>query len=449
MSSDQPLKPPAVSFEGAPEKRQFVKRTVETGPVFAAALERLNRRSMIALIEEVMEQINEHCEKIGIAMEQNVSIKIAYAKLEQHLHDLHVTNELCITEINSIRQEISSLHAHIPCISVIEKIEELNTKINDMSEKNPPMPQRQSKTAWCSSCLCAAAFVLAAAALAWLLHTQYHQNAQQQTLLYQQITDRLTAFESRLKQIEERQANQSTQTAVIQQKIEVNAQAIAKLDQCRATQAPAEAADTAQQNPEDEPLPPSTVTLVTLETNMNLLAVLFRQQITSYEQAIIKLEKCCAAPPPVPIEPKKPDEPKSDVVIVPPAPTPKPDPAPITPIINPNQDIIVLSGVNFDTATSNLTESAKKILTDVAATLKRALPNQRFEVAGHTDNRGNAKMNQRLSQDRAEAVRKFLIAQGIRQELLTSKGYGPSKPVADNATPEGQAKNRRVELDKQ
>ena len=445
MSSDQPLKPPAVSFEGAPEKRQFVKRTVETGPVFAAALERLNRRSMIALIEEVMEQINEHCEKIGIAMEQNVSIKIAYAKLEQHLHDLHVTNELCITEINSIRQEISSLHAHIPCISVIEKIEELNIKIEAMSNSSSPPPPspKKSKIAWCSSCLCAAAFLLSAAALAWLLHTQYHQNAQQQTLLYQQITDRLTVFESRLKQLEERQANQSTQAALLQQKIEVHAQAISTLDQCRATQEPAKIAelkpDNAQEqnSAENEPLPPSTATLVTLETNLNVLAMLFRQQTASYEQAIIKMEKCCAAPSPGPAEQEKSDKEQK-----------KPDEK--EPIVNIEDDVTVLSGVNFATNSSTLNEDAKKILTQVAANLKATkFSGKHFEVAGHTDNQGKAEKNKLLSQNRADAVRKFLIEQGIRQELLTSKGYGQSKPVAENTTEQGRAKNRRVELDKQ
>lgn len=70
----------------------------------------------------------------------------------------------------------------------------------------------------------------------------------------------------------------------------------------------------------------------------------------------------------------------------------------------------------------------------------------RVEISGHTDSTGDAKKNMTLSKQRAESVRKFLIAQGCDASLLIAKGYGSSKPIADNETDEGKQQNRRVEL---
>ena len=70
----------------------------------------------------------------------------------------------------------------------------------------------------------------------------------------------------------------------------------------------------------------------------------------------------------------------------------------------------------------------------------------RLEVQGHTDDSGSPEHNAKLSGDRATSVRDWLIAHGIAASRLTSKGYGATKPVADNHTPEGKAKNRRVEV---
>ncbi len=67
------------------------------------------------------------------------------------------------------------------------------------------------------------------------------------------------------------------------------------------------------------------------------------------------------------------------------------------------------------------------------------------EIAGHTDNTGAEKLNNRISQKRADAVKKYLVEKlKIDQARLTAKGYGPSQPAADNTTPEGREKNRRV-----
>ncbi len=72
----------------------------------------------------------------------------------------------------------------------------------------------------------------------------------------------------------------------------------------------------------------------------------------------------------------------------------------------------------------------------------------KLRVEGHTDNQGNAAANQGLSEKRAQAVVVWLTAHGVAAARLTAKGFGQTKPVAENGTEEGRAKNRRVELAK-
>ena len=71
-------------------------------------------------------------------------------------------------------------------------------------------------------------------------------------------------------------------------------------------------------------------------------------------------------------------------------------------------------------------------------------PETRLEIQGHTDNTGSLNLNNNLSQSRANSVVDYLTKNGIDRNQLTAKGYGPSLPVADNATAEGRTKNRRV-----
>ena len=70
----------------------------------------------------------------------------------------------------------------------------------------------------------------------------------------------------------------------------------------------------------------------------------------------------------------------------------------------------------------------------------------KVEISGHTDNVGDIKMNQKLSEDRAHSVKNFLLSEGVSESILTTIGYGESKPVESNNTIRGKAKNRRVEL---
>ena len=103
------------------------------------------------------------------------------------------------------------------------------------------------------------------------------------------------------------------------------------------------------------------------------------------------------------------------------------------------------SDVLFATDSAELTPEGR-------ATLDRLAPcwsHGRFEIEGHTDNTGTDAINQPLSERRAQAIVDELVKDGIAASALTARGYGSSRPVADNATPEGRAHNRRVEFRKQ
>jgi len=106
---------------------------------------------------------------------------------------------------------------------------------------------------------------------------------------------------------------------------------------------------------------------------------------------------------------------------------------------------IVLEGVNFATASADLTPNARTILARVAESLA-ANPDVRVEIAGHTDNTGSRTRNVNLSLRRAEAVMTFLIENGVAASQMTANGYGPDQPIADNSTEAGRSENRRVEM---
>ena len=73
-------------------------------------------------------------------------------------------------------------------------------------------------------------------------------------------------------------------------------------------------------------------------------------------------------------------------------------------------------------------------------------PTLRIQISGHTDNSGKPADNRTLSENRAKAVTNYLITRGVAPGRLSAKGFGETQPVADNATPEGRARNRRTEL---
>lgn len=113
----------------------------------------------------------------------------------------------------------------------------------------------------------------------------------------------------------------------------------------------------------------------------------------------------------------------------------------------PARPTLVLRGVNFQTGRSVLLPQSYVVLNDVAASLN-ANPEVRIEIAGYTDNTGSMGINMSLSQARAAAVRAYLASKGVRPDRMVARGFGPANPVAPNATPQGRAQNRRVELHK-
>ena len=109
--------------------------------------------------------------------------------------------------------------------------------------------------------------------------------------------------------------------------------------------------------------------------------------------------------------------------------------------------VITLSGsVVFASNKSTLLPEAQSRLNQVAEALMSTSKNRKLTVEGHTDSQGSAAYNMELSQRRAEAVRSYLISRGYPAELIEARGIGKDRPIADNATPEGRANNRRVEI---
>lgn len=104
---------------------------------------------------------------------------------------------------------------------------------------------------------------------------------------------------------------------------------------------------------------------------------------------------------------------------------------------------VVLSSLNFNK--EDLAADAEKSLSDVLAFLVRQ-PDLRIRIEGYTDNTADKSESVMLTQKRASAVAAWLLAHGIDKARVTIQGMGDARPVADNATPEGQAKNRRIEL---
>jgi outer membrane protein OmpA-like peptidoglycan-associated protein len=100
----------------------------------------------------------------------------------------------------------------------------------------------------------------------------------------------------------------------------------------------------------------------------------------------------------------------------------------------------------FASAKWDLLPAAQMKLNDVANALTKEDPLSKIVVEGHTDSQGQAGYNQELSQHRAQAVRDYLVTRGIASDRVTAQGFGSTRTVADNASPEGRANNRRVEI---
>ena len=101
--------------------------------------------------------------------------------------------------------------------------------------------------------------------------------------------------------------------------------------------------------------------------------------------------------------------------------------------------------IEFESGKAALTETGMAVLDEMSAAMLK-LKGVKVEVIGHTDNAGSRAGNLSLSQARAEAVKAYVVGKGIAAESVAVSGEGPDRPVADNRTPEGKARNRRIEF---
>ena len=105
-----------------------------------------------------------------------------------------------------------------------------------------------------------------------------------------------------------------------------------------------------------------------------------------------------------------------------------------------------LNVINFASSSAQIPPDSVNYLNRVAVAIKAAPSGTVLEIAGHTDNSGDSTSNMALSQQRADAVRTYLIQQGVDPNVLVTRGYGDTKPVASNDTDEGKFRNRRIEF---
>jgi outer membrane protein OmpA-like peptidoglycan-associated protein len=106
---------------------------------------------------------------------------------------------------------------------------------------------------------------------------------------------------------------------------------------------------------------------------------------------------------------------------------------------------IILKNILFESASSDLMSTSHSELDRLVKELQ-SRASVKIEISGHTDNTGVSSTNLILSQNRAKSVQDYLISKGVDKARLTFKGFGETKPIADNATDEGKRKNRRVEF---
>lgn len=101
--------------------------------------------------------------------------------------------------------------------------------------------------------------------------------------------------------------------------------------------------------------------------------------------------------------------------------------------------------IEFSRASADLTRSSQQTLNELAE-IANECPAARIEIEGHTDAEGTDERNQRLSDRRAASVANYLAAHGVERQRMSTVGYGSTQPIADNSTPEGRARNRRIEF---
>lgn len=123
-----------------------------------------------------------------------------------------------------------------------------------------------------------------------------------------------------------------------------------------------------------------------------------------------------------------------------------PAPKAVIKVSKDKKTIEISEKIQFEINKALLTYNSTKVLDDVVKFLKKHPEIKKIQIGGHTDNTGDAAKNMKLSEERAAAVKNYLIKKGIDKKVLESKGFGQTKPISDNKTDEGKYQNRRVEF---
>lgn len=126
---------------------------------------------------------------------------------------------------------------------------------------------------------------------------------------------------------------------------------------------------------------------------------------------------------------------------------PSPTPEPVVEHVAVHNDRIELDDeIRFDLGTAKIDPSSYELINELFSTIAAHPEIEQVSIEGHTCNIGSAEANEKLSQRRADAVRKALVERGMAPERLVSVGYGESRPIADNDSETGREANRRVEF---
>lgn len=153
------------------------------------------------------------------------------------------------------------------------------------------------------------------------------------------------------------------------------------------------------------------------------------------------LVAACAPPPPPPVVPEPPPPPPVKVELPPP---PKEEPPPPPPPPPAPEPLKLPAPVTFSTGTASLTGDSEVALNHVLDYLTKSPDVAVMRIEGHTNNVGARGSNMKLSEERAQAVAKWLVGHGIDCKRVLPLGFGDTDPVADNANEEGRAQNRRT-----
>jgi outer membrane protein OmpA-like peptidoglycan-associated protein len=136
----------------------------------------------------------------------------------------------------------------------------------------------------------------------------------------------------------------------------------------------------------------------------------------------------------------------------PPPPVKEPEPPPVVEAPPPPkaevkaERIELQEKVNFEFAKAELLPASKTLLDEVVKIMNEHPEIEKIRIEGHTDNEASDGYNMKLSNNRAKAVRAYLISKGIDGKRMEAKGFGETKPIASNDSPDGREQNRRVEI---